>query len=192
MSEPRRLSQRTHAVLARNLLQEKAERAAAKKANRRPAAATESTNEEPVFAEMAAMDEPTYQERLLNIARLVNMVDVAITDYGEADVEIHDVQNEEYKEQLGKTREKYEHASQEICNVIADLKESELDERRKQELVNKQKDLTTRMKENASKVRRKAAELSSAAALEVAATGAASAETAKKKERRRLVGRPMI
>ena len=138
MSEPRRLSQRTHAVLARNLLQEKAERAAAKKANRRPAAATKSTDEEPVFAEMAAMDEPTYQERLLNIARLVNMVDVAITDYGEADVEIHDVQNDEYKEQLGKTREKYERASQEICNVIADLKESELDERRRQELVNKQ------------------------------------------------------
>ena len=168
--------------MARNLLQEKAERAAAKKANRRRAAATESTNEEPVFVEMAAMDEPTYQERLLKIASLVNMVDVAITDYGERDVEIHDVKNDEYKDQLGKTRERYERASQEICILIADLKESDLDERRKQELANKQKDLTARMKENASKVHRKAAELSNAAAAEVAATGAASAETAKKKE----------
>ena len=104
MSEPRR-SQRIHAVLARTLLEEKAERAAAKKANRRRAAATESMNEEPVFVEMAAMDEPTYQERLLKIASRINMVDVAIADYREKDVEIHNVRNDEYKEQLAKARE---------------------------------------------------------------------------------------
>merc|ERR1712105_576845 len=106
------------------------------------------------------------------------MVDVAITDYGEKDVEIHNVRNDEYKDQLGKARERYERASQEICILIADLKESDLDEQRKKELADKQKDLTARMKDNASKVRRKAAALLSTAAAEVATTGAASAETA--------------
>ena len=168
--------------MARTLHEEKAERAAAKKANRRRAAATESMNEGPVFIEMAAMDEPTYQERLLKIASLVNMVDVAITDYGEKDVEIHDVRNDEYKDQLGKARKRYERASQEICILIADLKESDLDEQRKKELAEKQKVVTAKVKDNASKVHKRAAELLDTAAAEAAATGAARAETAKKKE----------
>merc|ERR1712074_30644 len=129
------------------------------------------------------MDEDVYQGKVSNIAKLVNMVDVAITDYGEGDVELHDVVSEEHKRQLGYTREKYERAQEEICNVMADLKDSKLDLQRRQELANTQTDLTTRMKENASKVRRKAAELARTAALEVAATGAASAKSAKKKER---------
>ena len=102
MSEPRRVSQRTHVVLARRQREEKAKEVAAKKGKRKPVAASKSTDEEIVFAEtsepcvdgvnrgsnvdtreMAAMDEATYQDKLSNIARLVNMVDVAITDYGE-------------------------------------------------------------------------------------------------------------
>merc|ERR1712105_327978 len=124
MSEPRR-SQRIHTVLARTLHEEKAERAAAKKANRRRAVATESINEEPVFVDMAAMDNPVYQERLLKIASLINMVDVAIADYGEGDVEIHDIRNDLHKEELKKACEAYVLASQEICILTADLKQSD-------------------------------------------------------------------
>ena len=146
MSDQRRVSQRTQAVLARRRLEEKAKKVAAKKGNKRPVAASRSTDEETVFAEipepcvdgvnrgsnadtreMAAMDEAVYQDKVSNIAKLVNMVDVAITDYGEGDVELHDVVSEEYKTQLGYTREKYEKPTEEICNVMADLKDSELD-----------------------------------------------------------------
>ena len=109
MSEPRR-SQRIHTVLAQILHKEKAERTVAKKANRRRAVATESTNEEPVFVDMAAMDDPMYQERLVKIASLIHLVDVAIADYREADVEIHDVRYDLHKEELKKAREAYVNA----------------------------------------------------------------------------------
>merc|ERR1712105_390358 len=183
MSEPRR-SQRIHTVLARTLHEEKAERTVAKKANRRRAVATESINEEPAFVDMAAMDDPAYQERLVKIASLIHLVDVAIADYGETDVEIHDVRNDLHKEELKKAREVYVSASQEICFLMAELNESDVDEQRKKELVGKQKDLTAKVKDNASKVRKRAAELLDTAAAEAAATGAARAETARKKERR--------
>ena len=110
MSEPRR-SQRVHTVLARTLSEEKAEQTVARKANRRRAVATESTNEEPVFVDMAAMDDPTYQERLVKIASLIHLVDVAIAGYGEADVELHDVRYDLHKEDLKKAHEAYVNAS---------------------------------------------------------------------------------
>merc|ERR1712105_128896 len=183
MSEPRR-SQRIHTVLARTLHEEKAEQTVARKANRRHAVATESTNEEPVFVDMAAMDDPAYQERLVKIASLIHLVDVAIADYRETDVEIHDVRNDLHKEELKKAREAYVSASQEICILMAELNESDVDEQRKKELLEKQKDLTAKIKDNASKVRKRAADLLSTAAAEVAETGAARAETARKKEQR--------
>merc|ERR1712105_31752 len=172
MSEPRR-SQRIHTVLARTLHEEKAERTVAKKANRRRAVATESINEEPAFVDMAAMDDPAYQERLVKIASLIHLVDVAIADYGETDVEIHDVRNDLHKEELKKACEAYVSASQEICILMAELNESDVDEQRKKELVGKQKDLIAKVKDNASNVSKRAADLLDTAAAEVAETGAA-------------------
>ena len=168
--------------MARTLSEEKAEQTNAKKANRRRAVATESTNEEPVFVDMAAIDDPTYQERLVKIASLIHLVDVAIADYGEVDVEIHDVRYDLHKEELMKAREAYVNASQEICALTAELNESEVDEQGEKELAEKQKVITAKVKDNASKVRKRAAELLDTAAAEATAAGNARAETAKKKK----------
>ena len=121
--------------------------------------------------------------KMVNIVKLVQMVDVAISDYTEEDVEFHDVANGEHLRQLQRVRDKYDRTQEEICFVIAELKDSEVDKQRKQDLAHTQTSLTNRMKDNEKKVRKRAAELARTAAQDDVATGAANAEHARKQDR---------
>ena len=105
-----------------------------------------------------------YEEKLIKVCMLVEIAKVAICDYMPGDVEIHDVKDGEFRRLLEGTRAKYEQAQAEICDVLARLKDSDVDKQRTRNLYFLQNDLQTKWKKNAIGVRRKAFSLREVAA----------------------------
>ena len=87
------------------------------------------------------------------------MAEVAIDDYTEDDVELPDATNGEYLRQLESAHVKYDRAQEEICAVLSELKDSDIDKQRKQDLALLQIGLSTRWKDSSKGVRSKAADL---------------------------------
>ena len=80
--------------------------------------------EDPEAAKMAEMEAAEYVKKRVNIVKQVQVVDLAINDYTDEDVEPYDVANGEHLRQLQRTRDKYDLAQGEICFVLAELKDS--------------------------------------------------------------------
>ena len=103
------------------------------------------------------MDAAEYDARMVDIAKLVRMAELAINFYTEEDVDIHDAMHGEHLVELRRTRDRYDRATEEICLTLARLNGG--DEAKKQALTEIQSDLSNRMKSNEKKVRRRAADL---------------------------------
>ena len=88
-----------------------------------------------------SMEAHLYEEKLIKVRTLVEIAKVGIHDYMPSDVEIHDVKDGEYRRLLEGTYAKYEQAQAEICDVLARLKDSDVDKERTQNLYSLQKDL---------------------------------------------------
>ena len=71
------------------------------------------------------MEAADYDARMVDIAKLVRMADLAINFYTEEDVDIHDAIRGEHLKELAHTRERYDRAQEEICLALAHLNEAD-------------------------------------------------------------------
>ena len=94
------------------------------------------------------MEAAEYVRKRVNVVVHVQMVDVAINGYSEQDVEPYDVLNEEHLRQLQRIRDKYDQAQGAIRRVLTELRNSEVDEKRKQDLTEMQTGLLKRTEDN--------------------------------------------
>ena len=106
---------------------------------------------------MAEMEAAEYDEKRVNIVKQVQVVDLAINDYTDEDVEPYDVVDGEHLRQLQRIHDKYDLAQGDIRLVLAELKDSEVDKKRKQDLAYMQTGLSKRMEDNEKKVEKAAA-----------------------------------
>ena len=68
--------------------------------------------EDPEAAKMAEMEAAEYDKKRVNVVKQVQVVDLAINDYTDEDVEPYDVANGEHLRKLQRIRDKYDLAQE--------------------------------------------------------------------------------
>ena len=86
-------------------------------ANRAINSSEEDSCEDPEAAKMAEMDAAEYVKKRVNIVKQVLVVDLAINDYTDEDVEPYDVANGEHLRKLQRIRDKYDRAQGDIRRI---------------------------------------------------------------------------